>query len=51
MQQINFIGNLEQDGDTQIVFIIEETKDTFFYFFKINRESVITLFCFNKMST
>ena len=28
MQQINFTGNLEQDGDTQMFFIIEETKET-----------------------
>ena len=28
IQQINFIGNLEQDGDTRNFSIIEEAKET-----------------------
>ena len=28
MQQINFTGNLEQDGNTAMLFIIEEVKET-----------------------
>ena len=32
IQQINFIGNLEQGGITTIFFIIEEAKETIFDF-------------------
>ena len=28
MQQINFTGNLERDRNTQIVFIIEEARES-----------------------
>ena len=28
IQQVRFTGNLERDGDTQMFFIIEETKET-----------------------
>ena len=28
IQQINFIGNLERDGQTKILFIIEEARET-----------------------
>ena len=28
IQQINFIGNLEKDGQTKILFIIEEARET-----------------------
>ena len=28
MHQINFTANLDQDGNTTIYFIIEETKET-----------------------
>ena len=28
IKQINFIGNLERDGDTQTILIIEEVKET-----------------------
>ena len=28
IQQINFIGNLEKDGQTKILFIIEEERET-----------------------
>ena len=34
IQQINFTGNLERNGDTQIFFIIEEVKKTTLYFSK-----------------
>ena len=40
-QQINFAENLERDGNTQ------EAKETKTGFLKRNRESIITLFCFN----
>ena len=33
-QQINFIGNLKRDGDTQFFFIIKEAKETVFDFSK-----------------
>ena len=29
IQQINFAGNLDRDGDKTIFFIIEEAKETF----------------------
>ena len=28
IQQVNFTGNLERDGNTQMFFIIQEAKDT-----------------------
>ena len=34
MQQINFAGNLEQDEDSRIFFIIEEEKETVLDFSK-----------------
>ena len=34
IQQINFIGNLDRDGNTQMFFIIEELKETFLDFSK-----------------
>ena len=34
MQQINFTGNLERDGNTQMFFIIEEAKETVLDFSK-----------------
>ena len=30
MQQIDFTGNLEQDADTNMFFIIEKTKEIIF---------------------
>ena len=32
IQQINFTGNLDQAGNTQIFFIIEEAKESFRFF-------------------
>ena len=34
MQQINFTGNLERDGDTRIFFSFEEAKETVLDFSK-----------------
>ena len=34
IQQINFTGNLERDGNTQIFFIIEGAKETILGFSK-----------------
>ena len=31
IQQVNFNGNLDQDGNTQMFFIIEEAKETDFF--------------------
>ena len=33
-QQVNFIGNLEQAGNTTVFLIIEETKENIFGFLK-----------------
>ena len=38
MQQTNFTGNLDQDGNTTMVFIIEETS---------NCGIIVDIFCFN----
>ena len=32
IQQINFIANLDRDGDTRFYFILEEVKETVFGF-------------------
>ena len=32
MQQIDFIGNLDEDGNTSIFFVTEEAKETVVYF-------------------
>ena len=32
IQQINFIANLDRDGDTRFYFILEEVKETVFEF-------------------
>ena len=34
IQQTNFTGNLDRDGNTQFFFIIEEVKETFLLFSK-----------------
>ena len=34
MQQINFIGNLQRDENTQMFFIVEEVKETLLDFSK-----------------
>ena len=47
IQQINFVGNLDQPGNTTMVFIIEEAKETILRFFTKNRESITNLFGFN----
>ena len=45
MQQINFTGNLEPDGNTEKVFcIIEEAKEAILDV-KKSRKNVVTLFC------
>ena len=43
VQQINFIGNLAEYGNTTMFLIIEKSKET-------NRESIVNLFCFNIIS-
>ena len=51
IQQINFTGNLERDGNTTMTFfIIEEVKETVFRLFKWKCESIGILFCFNLTS-
>ena len=42
MQQINFAGNLEQDGNTNMFFIAEETKETILDF----SQGTVRVFCF-----
>ena len=32
MQQINFTGNLDRDGNTTIFFILKEAKESILYF-------------------
>ena len=32
MQQIDFIGNLDEDGNTSMFFVTEEAKETVLYF-------------------
>ena len=44
MEQINFTGNLERDGNTQMFFVIEKAKESVLDFLKRNRESIIILF-------
>ena len=34
IQQINFTGNLDRAGNTSLIFIIEEAKETIFEFSK-----------------
>ena len=52
IQQIKLIENLEQDGNTTLLFIIGEAKVTVLEWtlFKRNRENIVTLFCFNIIS-
>ena len=35
IQQINFTVNLDNDGNTRIYFILEETKETVFEFYQV----------------
>ena len=42
IQQINFIGNLDEPGNTTMFFIIEEAKDRF-RFFTRNSESIVNV--------
>ena len=44
MEQINFTGNLERDGNTQMFFVIEKARESVLDFLKRNRESIIILF-------
>ena len=46
IQQVNFTGNLQRVGNTQMLFIIEETKKRFRLFRK-DHECIVILFCFN----
>ena len=46
IQQINFTGNLDQQGNVRMIFIIEEGKETIFDFLQ-ETVSIINLFCFN----
>ena len=52
IQQIKLIENLEQDDNTTLLFIIDETKVTVLEWtlFKRNRENIVTLFFFNIIS-
>ena len=46
IQQINFNENLDQDGNTTIIIIIEEAKQTILNFSQ-GTVSVVNLYCFN----
>ena len=46
IQQINYPGNLEQDGNAKLFSLLKKQKKLF-RFFKRNRESIVILFCFN----
>ena len=50
IQQIHFIGNLERDGTTTIFFIIKEAKETILEVLQGTIESIVNVFCFNKIS-
>ena len=50
MQQINVTRNLAEDENTAMLFITEEAKETILNFFIRNRESIVSLFCFDIMS-
>ena len=43
-KQINFTGNLDQAEDTEIVFILEETKETLFGIFTRNCKSIMNVY-------
>ena len=49
IQQINFTGSLDEDGNTTF-FIIEEAKETILDLFTRNCESVVILFYCNIIS-
>ena len=52
IQQIKLIENLEQDGNTTLLFIIDKAKGTVLEWtlFTRNRENIVTLFCFKIIS-
>ena len=50
IQQINFTGNLDQNENTTMFFIIQEPKRNHFRFFTRNSESIVNLFYFNMIS-
>ena len=41
MQEINFTGSIDKDGNITMFFIIEETKETIFRFFTGNSRSIV----------
>ena len=41
IQQINFIANIDRDGNTTMFFIIDEAKKRHFTFFTRNWESIV----------
>ena len=46
IQQVHFTGNLDQDGNTQMFFIIEEAKETdFFKKEKLKHYNFILFYC------
>ena len=44
--QVNFTGILDQDDNTQMLFIIKEANATVSDFFKMKSSSIMVLFCF-----
>ena len=47
IKQINFTGNLDWAGDTTIVFILDEERETILNFFTGNCEIIVNFFLFN----
>ena len=50
IQWIDFTENVDWVGSTMMLFIIEEGKQNFFFFFTRNRKSIVNLFWFNVIS-
>ena len=49
IHQINFTGNLYQEGNTTMFLIIEEAKETILDF-SLRSESITNRYCFNMKS-
>ena len=47
IQQINFIANLDREGNTTMFFIVEKAKETVFEIFTRNRKSFVNTISLN----
>ena len=47
IQQNNFTGNLEPDGNTTMLFILEKVNETILDFPKRSHKSIVISFCFH----